>query len=172
MSRAKVIQKRNEIGKKKNIWKRKITQFFSFIVSTLKGENFQWLWKWWHLEVSGSCRNSQFLDFPSQIGGIRITQKSNLSLSFEHNRNLPMGVSFAKKNTISNLSKTSILVSYIWARLVARKSAEIRKWGNIITHFPIYPNTGKRKIRKFLFLFSFTQPFSHFQNATVNFVVM
>ena len=31
------------------------------------------------------------------------------------------------------------------ACLVARKWAEVRKWGSIIAHFPIYPNTGKGK---------------------------
>ena len=43
------------------------------------------------------------------------------------------------------LSIGFILKTFYAARLVARKWAEIRKWGGIITHFPIYPNTGKGK---------------------------
>jgi len=39
--------------------------------------------------------------------------------------------------------------------LVARKWAEVRKWESIIAHFPIYPNTGKRKNEKTFFSFSF-----------------
>ena len=33
----------------------------------------------------------------------------------------------------------------LWAYLVARKWVEVRKWGSIIAHFLIYPNTGKGK---------------------------
>jgi len=43
----------------------------------------------------------------------------------------------------------------IRACLVAKKWAKVKKWGSIIAHFPIYPNTGKRKMRKlFSLLFS------------------
>ena len=43
--------------------------------------------------------------------------------------------------------KTSCQSSHtiLMACLVARKWAEVRKWGSIIAHFPIYPNTGKGK---------------------------
>ena len=38
-----------------------------------------------------------------------------------------------------------ILRSSHCACLVARKWAEVRKWGSIIAYFPIYPNTRKEK---------------------------
>ena len=33
----------------------------------------------------------------------------------------------------------------LWACLDVRNHSEVRKWGSIIAHFPIYPNTGKGK---------------------------
>ena len=49
----------------------------------------------------------------------------------------------------------------LWACLVARKWAKVRKWRSMIAHFPIYPNTGKEKWENpFSFLFSLLQ--NHF----------
>ena len=50
--------------------------------------------------------------------------------------------------------------------LVARKWAEVRKLGSIIAHFLIYPNTGKRKMRKSL-LFLFSLLHNHFLTSRV-----
>ena len=54
---------------------------------------------------------------------------------------------------------------------VSRKWVEANKWGSVISHFPIYPNTGKENWENsFSFsLFLLTQPFPHFQGVIVNF---
>ena len=59
------------------------------------------------------------------------------------------------------------------ACLISRKWAEVRN-GKCHFPLPLSIQTLKKKNRKFLFLFSFpfTQPFPHFQGATINFVVI
>ena len=71
------------------------------------------------------------------------------------------------------LQKSCHLWNLLRGCLDSRKCAEVRKWEVLFPTFAVHPNTRKRKWKNpFLFLFPFTQPFSHFQSATVNFVVM
>ena len=40
---------------------------------------------------------------------------------------------------------STLIGFHLWACLDVRNYSEVRKWGSIIAHFPIYPNTGKGK---------------------------
>ena len=50
----------------------------------------------------------------------------------------------AHQNSMLRATQYTLRFSY-WGCLVARKWTEVRKYGSIIAHFPIYPNTGKKK---------------------------
>ena len=75
-----------------------------------------------------------------------------------------------KMSMFDNLSpKNNVAVKldfFSIACLVARKWAEVRKWGSIIAHFPIYPKTRKgNKKTPFPFLFSLLH--NHFLTSRV-----
>ena len=68
---------------------------------------------------------------------------------------LTMTLSYLRHSIFPWLLHPSAMCTSLWACLVARKWAEVRKWGHIIAYFPIYPNTRKKNEKTpFPFLFS------------------
>jgi len=65
---------------------------------------------------------------------------------------------------IHTCPSTSFAAGAWWACLIVRKWAEVRKWGSTIAHFPIYPDTRKRKWENlfFFYFFPLIQSFSRF----------